>query len=79
MADPVDKCGIRGNQIDQKLLSLTEAQLRGQLVALSGLRLASSEEEKSISACFVWGLGLKETGTANVQNNTVAPTSKESL
>lgn len=52
----------------------------GQLVALSGLRLVSSEKEESISAWYLDKcLGLKERGTANVQNNTVAPTSKEGL
>lgn len=68
-------------QTDWKAWSLTgfEAQLRGQLVALSGLRLVSSEKEESISAwyldkCWVW-----EIGTANVQNNTYASTSKEGL
>lgn len=46
----------------------------GQLVALSGLRLVSSEKEESISAWYLdkcWVKGLKDRGTANVQNNTV--------
>lgn len=53
----------------------------GQLVALSGLRLVSSEKVKYKCLVFrqVLGLGQKQRGTANVQNNTVAPTSKEGL
>lgn len=49
----------------------------GQLVALSGLRQVSSEKEESISASDkCWDQDLRR-GTANVQNNTVAPTSEE--